>query len=146
MPFLLKSIVLGAVLILLTACSEDGSKVFGEQSSPCAPTVLTNDVDDREKAQAGSDCFFGEVNAGRAVVWDVLIPTVEGDPIPTRYEFTSGVTVITEDSTRDTYGQGFVRVQRCQDVQPTNWLPEGVDCEGIDGDGFQSDSLPALFR
>lgn len=140
-----RSLAAGVALVLFAGCSDDQSKVFGGQSSACSPTVFTNDVDDAQKLEDGSTCFFSEVDAGRAVVWDVLVPTVEGDPIPSRYDFNGEITIITTDSSRDTFGSGGVSVRRCEEVQPTDRLPEGVDCTDSSGDGFDSGSLPEGF-
>ena len=138
--------LLSAVTLLglcaVSGCGGDGSKVFGEQSEPCPATVLTNDAEDDQKTDDGTDCLMTEVEAGRPVVWDVLVPTVEGDPIPTRYAFDANVVRITTDSSRDTFGSGGVVEQRCDGLRRTSRLPEGVDCTTSSGDGFKSSSLP----
>ncbi|NNE11512.1 MAG: DUF4362 domain-containing protein [Ilumatobacter sp.] len=136
----------GAAL-LLAACgggSGSGSLVFGAGADTCEPTVLTNDVDDERLAAEGSACFVAEVEAGRAVIWDVIIPTVEGDPIVRRYDFDGETTVITTDSSRDEFGgaDSGVGAQRCADVRLDDRLPEGVDCEPTDAVGFDSAGLP----
>lgn len=133
-----------AVWAVVAACggSGDGSMIFGERSGPCAPTVLANEDDDAEKVEEGADCFLAELDAGRPVVWDVLLVTVEGDPIPTRYEFDGDTVTITADNSRDAFGSDGVERQRCDSVRRTNWLPEGVDCATTGGDGFDSQSLP----
>lgn len=145
MSLLQRLLVAAVALVLLTGCGNDQSKVFGGQSSACPPTVLTNDVDDAQKIDDGSACFFGEIDAGRVVVWDVLVPTVEGDPILIRYDFNGEVTIITTDSSRDAFGSGDVSVRRCEEIQPTDRLPEGFDCTDSGGNGFESDSLPPAF-
>ena len=68
--------------------------------------------------------------------------TVEGDPVPTRYEFDGTRVTITTDFTRDSFGNGGVEEQRCDGVRRTRFLPEGVECSLFGGDGFRSDSLP----
>ena len=124
------------------ACGGGESKVFGEQSEPCPPTVLTNGFDDDQKIAAGTDCFMAELEAGRLVMWDVLAVTVEGDTIPIRYEYDGQIVRITADYSRDTFGSGGVTEQRCDGLRRTGHLPEGIDCNSSNGDGFKSDSLP----
>lgn len=127
---------------MTAACGSNGSKVFGEHPEPCKATVLTNGPDDEQKIQDGTDCFMAEFETGRAVVWDVLVPTVEGDPIPTRYEYDGEHVTITTDFSRDTFGGGGVDEQRCDGLRRTIRLPEGDDCNRSSGDGFKSDGLP----
>lgn len=117
------------------------TKVFGEHAGPCAPTVLTNGNGDHSVLATGIDCFIGELRAGRPVVWDVLIPTVEGDPIVTRYEYDGISVVITTDNSFDNFGSGGVLEQRCVDIVATNWLPDGFDCTTSPGVGFVESSL-----
>ncbi len=124
-----------------TTIALDPAKVFGERSGPCGPTVLTNGNDNQTVLAAGVTCFLDEVRAGRPLVWDVLIPTVEGDPIVTRYEFDGTTVVITTDNSFDNFGSGGVFEQRCSNVVPTNWLLEGVDCTTSTGVGFIEASL-----
>jgi len=135
-------VTLVGLCAVTAGCGTDGSKVFGEQSEPCSATVLTNGPDDDEKIQHGADCLMAEFEAGRPVVWDVLVPTPEGDPIATRYEYDGDVVTITTDSSRDTFGGGGVDEQRCDGLLRTTRLPEGNDCNRSSGDGFESDSLP----
>lgn len=141
MRLLSAAIVLG-LCVAITACGGDGSKVFGGESGPCPAIVLTNGVDDEQQVADGSECLMTEFESGRAVVWDVLQVTVEGDPIPTRYAFDGDIVTITTDSSRDTFGTGGVNEQRCDRLRRTAWLPEGVDCTTSGGDGFESSSLP----
>ncbi len=127
---------------MTVACGADGSKVFGAQTEPCQPTELTNSAEDEQRVENGAECFMAEYEAGREVVWDVLSLTVEGDPIPTRYEFNGETVTITRDASRDEFGPGGVDEQRCNGVRRTDRLPEGIDCDPARGDGFKSDSLP----
>lgn len=135
-----------ATLVVLTAviaaCGADGSKVFGERSEPCPATVLINGAGDDRKLKDGSDCLMAEFDAGRPVVWDVLVPTVEGDPIPTRFAFDGDVVTITSDFSRDSFGNSGVEQLRCAGLRRTDRLPEGIDCRTSSGDGFESSSLP----
>jgi hypothetical protein len=120
----------------------DAGLEFGIQGEPCAPTVLRNEPDDEQIARAGSTCFLSEAEAGRPVVWDVLVPTVEGDPIPRRYDFDGRTFTITVDATRDEFGNSGVSVVRCEVVAAGRFLPEWSDCDDASGEGFRSDSLP----
>lgn len=117
------------------------TKVFGEHDGPCAPTVLTNGNDDQSVLDEGVACFIEQFQAGRPLVWDVLIPTVEGDPIVTRYEYDGASVVITTDNSFDNFGSGGVLEQRCLDILATSWLPGGVDCTTSAGVGFVESSL-----
>lgn len=119
------------------------TKAFGEYRDVCAPTVLDNDVvDDDAQLAPGASCFLGEYEAGRPTVWDVLYPTVEGDPIVTRYDFDGTIVKITTDHTFDNFGSNGVIEQRCASVTASDWLPVGIDCtEGL-GEGFLADTLP----
>lgn len=141
MRFLSAATFLGLCAVT-NACGGDGSKVFGDRSEPCSSTVLTNGSDDDQKIDDGTECLMTEFEAGRSVVWDVLVPTVEGDPIPTRYAFDGDTVSITTDFSRDTFGGGGVDEQRCDGLRRTSRLPEGVDCTTSGGDGFKSSSLP----
>lgn len=132
----------GAFAVLSACGQEAASKVFGEQSEPCPATVLTNSIDDDKKIEDGANCFMDEFEAGRTVTWDVLVPTVEGDPIPTRYEFDGESVTITTDASHDRFGRGGVQERRCDGVRRTARLPDGIDCDSSSGDGFKSDSLP----
>lgn len=137
--------VTAALVASLVACggsNGDDGLVFGESIAPCAPTVLSNDVDDQTKARDGSSCLLAAVETGEPVTWDVLRVTVEGDPMPIRYAYDGEFVVITDDSTRDEFGAGVVSVRRCAGVAPTDWLPEGRDCVGTNGPGFDDASLP----
>lgn len=117
------------------------TKRFGEHPSVCEPTRLTNGIDDQTVLAAGVACFLAEHDAGRPVIWDVLIPTEEGDPIITRYDDNGTTITITTDFSFDNYGSGGVTEQRCGDVIATNWLPDGTDCTTDVGEGFQEDSV-----
>lgn len=113
------------------------TKRFGEYTSVCDPTRLTNGDDDQTVLATGVACFLAEHDAGRPVIWDVLIPTDEGDPIVYRYDDNATTITITTDYSFDNYGSGGVIEQRCTDVAATNWLPAGVDCTSSAAEGFQ---------
>lgn len=118
------------------------SKVFGETTGPCGVTVLNNGPDDETKIAEGSACFVGEFEAQRPLVWDVVVATVEGDPIPSRYSFDGETVIITTDYSFDNFGSGGVVELRCTSIRLSNWLPEGINCTSHGGEGFRSDSLP----
>lgn len=139
---LLPAATLVGLCAVAVACGGGGSKVFGERSQTCSATVLTNDFDDDQKIANGAECLMAEFEAGRPVVWDVLVPTVEGDPIPSRYAFDGESVIITTDFSHDTFGNGGVDERRCAGLRRTTRLPEGVDCNRSGGDGFKSSSLP----
>jgi len=144
LPRIVRLVGLVALVGVATACGgrPGESLVFGEHDDACRPTVLRNDLEDDARLADGGDCFLAEVSAGRPVVWDVLTLTVEGDPIPVRYRYDGTNVVITEDVRRDEFGDAGVRVRRCTTAVEGDRLPEGVDCERTDGDGFVSDGLP----
>ena len=133
-------LVLGSVL---GACSdgdeeaESAAPPIGSVDGPCEVTVLTNGIDDQMVLTKGSDCFFGEVNAGRPVVWDTVIPTVEGDPILYRYEVDESGVTITEDARRDAFGSRSVLVRVCETVVRSEFLPEGIGCVESSGPGME---------
>ena len=132
-----------ALAAVAAACGAgEGSKLFGEQTEPCAPIVLTNDDTDAAAISTGTECVLAEIDAGRPVTWDVLALTVEGDPIPTRYAFDGDEITITRDDTRDEFGTGGVTVERCDGIRRGTWLPEGTGCSPAGGDGFRDESLP----
>lgn len=124
-----------------TTVALPSTKVFGEHRGPCAPTVLNNGPDDQQTLSAGSACFLAEYDAGRPVIWDVLVPTVEGDPIVSRYDYDGTAITITTDYTFDNFGSGGVIAERWASVLSTNWLPDGYDCTTTTGQGFRADSL-----
>ena len=131
--------------VLLAACGsdeyvdaglQDSTIFFGTADQQCPTATLRNELDDPQVLQAATDCFFEKVDAGIAVVLDVDRATVEGDSIYVRYDFDGQTLLIVEDTRLDTFGAGSVNSQRCADVKPTDWLPEGIDCEPVDHDGF----------
>ena len=142
LPALTRIVVAAALAAGCGGSQSDGDLVFGEHESVCAPTVLANEPGDAAAAAIGSECFLREVQFQRTVVWDVRSITVEGDAIPTRYEFDGSVARITVDNRRDEFGNGGVAVEVCRRVVATEWLPEGVDCSADSGAGFSDDGLP----
>ncbi len=143
---LLLVVAFAGLLTLTLGCGTggsraDGEKVFGEAPESCPAAVLLNGGGD-QNAEEQADCFMAEFEAGRPVVWDVVVSTVEGDPIPIRYEFDGEVVTITSDSSFDTFGSGEVDVQVCDGVRRADRLLEGVDCKSSNGDGFRADTLP----
>lgn len=124
-----------------TTVALPATKVFGEHVGACAPTTLDNGPDDQQLLGAGAACFLAEHEAGRPVVWDVLIPTDEGDPIVNRFDYDGTEVTITTDYTFDNFGSGGVIEERCAGVVSTTWLPDGADCTTSTGAGFRADSL-----
>ncbi|MDH3247712.1 MAG: DUF4362 domain-containing protein [Acidimicrobiia bacterium] len=111
--------------------------VFGEIDGGCGVTVLTNDVGDEALLSAGVDCLLDAVDAQRPVVWDLLVPTVEGDPILYRFEGDGRKLTIIEDATRDEFGRSrSAVVQECDSVDDTGFVPVGADCPAASGAPF----------
>jgi len=110
--------------------------VFGEVRDGCGVTVLTNDVVDEERLQAGVGCLIEKVDDGEPVVWDLLVPTVEGDPILYRFEGDGAEITIIEDTTRDAFGSGAVVVRTCDQIDGTGFIPSGSDCTDAGGEPF----------
>lgn len=111
---------------------------FGSNDTLCPSLVLTNDIDDPAKMRAAVPCLLDAVDAGTPVVWDVSIPTVEGDPIYHRFHFDGDEVVIVRDDRADTFGVGTVRAERCASL---TWpeeerLPVGVECVSAEHPGF----------
>lgn len=125
--------------VAVLGCGTDGGLVFGEFDSACPASQRLN----QEEQFAAVNCFLGEVDAGRAVVWDVLRTTVEGDPVPIRYEYDGTRVTIVEDTTRDQWGEGRVAARTCVGVRvgPIDGLPVGVDCEKTGSTGFSDQGL-----
>jgi hypothetical protein len=122
------------LVALIAACSAAGepeaspAPVFGKTPGPCGVTVLTNDLGDEERLTAAVDCALAQVDARNAFTWDVLVPTVEGDPILYRFAGDGEMITITTDSTRDAFGSPSVLVQECETIDDTGFVPAGVDC------------------
>lgn len=113
-----------------------GVPFFGGNDDQCPSTVLSNSDDDQAVLQQGADCFLSEVEAGTPVVWDLSLPTVEGDPIFSRYLFDGEAVWLLGDSRADEFGRGTVSAQRCAGIEGANWEPVGVDCVSTDYPGF----------
>jgi hypothetical protein len=111
---------------------------FGANDTLCPSLTLANDADDEQTARDAGKCFLDAVGAGTPVVWDVSIPTIEGDPIYHRFHFTGDDVVIVRDDRADTFGSGSVQAERCSSVSASDaeWLPVGVDCTPTDHPGF----------
>ena len=125
-----------------TTVALPATKEFGEHAGPCAPTILNNGPNDQHTLAAGVACFLTEQEAGRPVIWDVLIPTIEGAPIVSRYDYDGTMTTITTDYSFDNFGSGGVIEKQCSGVVATHGLPDGADCAISTGRGFRADSLP----
>lgn len=122
------------LLALIAACSAEGepesspAPVFGESPGPCGVTVLTNDIGDTETLRTAVDCALGQVDARNTFTWDLLVPTVEGDPILYRFAGDGAQVTITTDTTRDSFGSPSVLVQECETIDDTGFVPLGVGC------------------
>ena len=116
---------------------------FGGNDTICPSLTVFNDADDEQTVRAASQCFLEAVDADTPVVWDVAIPTIEGDPIYHRFHFTGDDIAIVRDDRADLFGSGGVEAQRCAAVTTAEfeWLPVGVDCESIDHPGFPEAEL-----
>jgi hypothetical protein len=129
-----------AVLVAVAACSEGTpagpAHVFGEVQDGCGVTVLTNDVDDDAKLRSGADCLMARVDAGDPVEWDLLVPTIEGDPILYRFASDGATITITQDPTRDELGGSGVLVELCETVDDTGYIPVGAACTASSGVPF----------
>ena len=124
-----------AAIVATAVCSVDNepdssapAPFFGAQPGPCGVTVLTNDIGDDEKLRAAVDCAIDEVDALSIFTWDLLVPTVEGDPILYRFVGDGERVTITTDTTRDAFGSSSVLVQECETIDDTGFVPVGVDC------------------
>jgi hypothetical protein len=132
-----------ALVLIAGACSVDGNSerppapVFGATPGPCGVTILTNDVGDEARLGSAVGCALGEVDAGRAFTWDLLVPTVEGDPILHRFTGDGEKITIITDATRDAFGSSSVLTQVCETITDTGFVPSGVDCTGSGGEPFE---------
>ena len=122
-----------------TGVDDGGSPtaLFGSDDDQCPSITLANELTDEAALAAGVDCLFAEFDAGRAVIWDVMTPTVEGDPIYHRFHYDGETVLVVRDDRADTFGSGGVSAQRCDEVTRTNWVPEGsTNCAAVDHPGF----------
>ena len=135
-----RSFVVAVSLLALPACSgsEEAAPqlVFGEVDGACGVTVLSNDIGDEELLRAGVDCLIERFDDGDTVTWDLLVPTVEGDPILYRFESEGAQITIIEDATRDSFGSGAVVAQTCDQIDDTGFIPSGSDCTDSRGQPF----------
>lgn len=111
--------------------------VFGEVADGCGVTLLTNDIGDEERISAGVECLIDHVDNFEPVEWDLLVPTIEGDPILYRFEGDGSQVTIIEDTTRDAFGSGAVVVRRCEQIDDTGFIPAGSDCVDSRGEPFE---------
>lgn len=126
--------------LAIAACSSGSSPsdvpVFGEPGVGCGVTVLTNDISDEGRLRAGVECLLGQVDADESVVWDLLVPTVEGDPILYRFDSDGTQITITEDTTRDEFGAGGAVVRVCDSIAGSGFVPQGRGCTESGGAAF----------
>ena len=139
-----------AALLLLAACggvvpdaeiaSEEPNTepIFGTEDTVCESAQLSGDLSEANNAlgEALTECFITEVEAGRPVTVDVVEPTIEGDPIYTRYSYDGDRTLIVRDDRADEFGSAIVQADLCLTVRPVRWLLQGVTCDRVDHPGF----------
>jgi hypothetical protein len=129
-------------VVVASACSAEAepespqAPVFGAAPGVCGVTVLTNDIGDEASLRASVECVLGQVDAGNAFTWDLLVPTVEGDPILYRFAGDGESVTITADTTRDAFGSSSVVVQKCETIDDTGFVPVGVGCVDAAGVPF----------
>jgi hypothetical protein len=87
-----------------------------------------HDTDDQTRLGEGVDCLFDRVSDGQPVVWDLLVQTIEGDPILYRFDGNGSRVTTTEDQTRDQFGSGGVVTRICGSVEDTGLIPQGFGC------------------
>jgi hypothetical protein len=139
----MKSVLAGWALFStsLVACGGTGEPVerpvFGQVEGGCGVTVLTNDIGDDALLREGVDCLLEAVDARQPVVWDLLVPTVEGDPILYRFEGDGEQVMIITDDTRDEFGGSGVIADTCATVDDTGFVPIGVDCTPAGATAFE---------
>ena len=126
----------------LAGCSGSGGDppqplVFGEVDGGCGVTVLANDVGDELLLREGVDCLIERFDNKESVAWDLLVPTVEGDPILFRYEGDGEQITIIEDTTRDAFGSGAVVIRTCDQIDDTGFIPVGSGCTDRPGEPFE---------
>ncbi len=131
------------IVLVFGACGSDepaGDDVkaisFGAQDEQCTSTKLLNEADDLARLDVATKCFMSEVDAGNPVVLDIDQPTVEGDSVFLRYAYDGATFLLVQDTRLDTFGNGSVDAQLCQDVAAPGGLLEGSDCEPIEHPGF----------
>lgn len=113
----------------VAAPDDDSPEIEADQ---CGATFIDNDGAD--PTNEASRCFDSARSEGRAADWDVVLATVEGDPILVRYELEADGSVrILRDNSRDTFGGPTtgVAIEDCDSLSGTGLspLPEGVGCE-----------------
>lgn len=133
--------VFAALAVLIAACSVDRDSeerpIFGAIDGACGVTVLTNDVGDEDVLRTGVDCLIERFDNGEEVVWDLIVPTIEGDPILWRFEGDGAQIAIIEDNTRDAFGSGAVVIRTCAQIDDTGFIPAGSDCVDSRGEPFE---------
>ena len=140
----LRSLLAALVTLGVAGCAgERADPIFGRADTVCVSAELQNDDGDLDRLGEAISCLMDEVAAGRAVTVDLLVPTVEGDPMYHRFAFDGAAVLIVADDRADTYGSGTVRAERCASLEwDRRWLPVGVDCSPTDHDGFPEAAGP----
>ena len=115
---------------LLAACSHGRESsepsLFGAIGGACGVTVLTHGVGDEALLREGVVRLLDAVDAQRPFVWDLLVPTIAGDPI--RFQGDGQQVTIVSDATRDQFGRKDAVVRTCDSVEDTGFVPIGAGC------------------
>jgi len=124
-------------LVAVVGCGSGQSLVFGELDQAC-PSFHPDSASDRFEA---ASCFASEVEAGRPVVWDVFTFTTEG-PIIIRHDYDGQIITVTEDRSRDAFGDGKVAVKECEGIHVgASGQTYPSDCKDTNGPGFSDEGF-----
>ncbi len=109
---------------------------FGANDVQCESAAIDINHDYQLLFAKGEQCFLTQLSNGVPVVWDVVVPTVEGDPIFTRHIFDGEIIWFLRDVRADKYGSPSVTALACHDLDLNTLAYEGSDCEPSDYPGF----------
>ncbi len=113
-------------------------RIFGANDDQCPSTSVT--IVDWPEAEdlvlLGQECFERSVNAGFPVIWDLAVPTVEGDPIFTRHLYDGNTVWLLRDNRADRYGSPKLEASKCEGYGPTRFGLDGLGCKPSDYPGF----------
>ena len=109
---------------------------FGANDVQCESAAIDINHDYQLLFAKGEQCFLTQLSNGVPVVWDVVVPTVEGDPIFTRHIFDGEIIWFLRDARADKYGSPSVTALDCHDLDLNTLAYEGSDCEPSDYPGF----------
>ncbi|WP_407270443.1 DUF4362 domain-containing protein [Radiobacillus sp. PE A8.2] len=126
------------LLVSLAACStSNGSNTGGtENSQPKVRGVKDVDVLNSHGSVEGLNRlsqFYTDVQEGVTSDLRIVHYTIEGDPMVTDLAYDGESLEITDDTTRDNYGEGSIRSISCGDlkkeINPTNTSYIAIDCD-----------------